>query len=509
VLCARPGRRYARSIARAGIRRTGAFATLFLPLDRGSSEFLQGQICAGLRQAVSTGLLAPGARLPSTRSLAAELDVSRTTVVAALVQLIEEGYLVARERSGTFVADEVPGVAPALPPMLEPDDAVPVRLSHRAQELARAATALHSAQPRPRAFRLARPALDAFPVREWNRILSRRAARVTIAQLDYGQESPELRAVIAEVAGSARGMRVHADQVLLFGGGQRALEFAATAMLDRGEAAWMEDPGYPGARAVLRSSGAEVAYVPVDRQGMVVADGQAAAPTARLVYTTPSCQFPLGVTMSIERRQELLAWAGRAGACVVEDDYDAEFRHRGAPLASLAGLDRSGRVLYVGSFSRTLFPSLRLGYLIVPAALVDRLRAARAAMEEQLPALVQLAVADFIAEGHFARHLRRMRVLYRERREALLAAAESVGLAIRPTESGLHVIADLAPEADASAVAAAAARRSVEVAPLSLFHADGRACPPALVLGFGAVDAPSVRPAMLELAAAIAETAPS
>jgi GntR family transcriptional regulator / MocR family aminotransferase len=501
--------RYARSIARAGIRRTGAFASLFLPLDRGSPEFLQGQICAGLRQAVSAGLLAPGARLPSTRALATELDVSRTTVVAALVQLIDEGYLVARERSGTFVAVDLPSGGPtdALPTGPPATGAAPVRLSRRADELARAATALHSAKPRPRAFRLSRPALDAFPVREWSRILSRRAGRVTVAQLDYGQESPELRAVIAELASSARGMRVHADQVLLFSGGQRALEFAATALLDPGEAAWMEDPGYPGARTVLRSSGAEVTFVPVDVEGMAVAAGEATAPGARLVYTTPSCQFPLGVTMSRSRRQELLAWAERSGACIVEDDYDAEFRHRGAPLASLAALDRSGRVLYVGSFSRTLFPAVRLGYLIVPPALVDRLRAARAAMEEQLPALVQLAVADFIAEGHFARHLRRMRVVYRNRREAVLAAADDIGLAVRPTDSGLHVIADLAPGTDAAAVAEAAARRGVEAAPLSLFYADGRARPAALVLGFGAVDPASVGPAMTELAAAIAECA--
>ncbi len=481
-------------------------------LDRSSARFLQQQICDGLRQAVASGLLAPGSRLPSTRALASELDVSRTTVVAALLELTDEGYLTARERSGTFVATELPADAVVPAAAAAPPVASPPRLSRRVEELASAATPLHSPDRRPRAFRLSRPALDAFPVREWSRILSRRAARISLAQLDYGPESPELRAAIAELVSSGRGLRAHADHVLLFSGGQRALEFAVTAVLDPGEAAWMEDPGYPGARSALRAAGAAIAPVPVDEAGLMVGAGEASAAGARLVYSTPSCQFPLGVTMSPARRQELLAWASRADACVVEDDYDAEFRRAGAPVAPLAALDPSGRVLHVGSFSRTMFPALRLGFIVAPPALVDRLRRARATLEEQLPTLVQVALADFIAEGHFARHLRRMRVLYRARHEALVAAARAVGcerLTLRPTQSGLHVIADLAAGVDPVAVSAAAARRGVEAAPLSLFHDDSRAAPAALVLGFGAVDPKSARAAMNELAAAIDEVARS
>ena len=492
-------------IERARTTRIGAIASLYLRLDRSHEGHLQEQLCHGLRQAIATGALAPGTRLPSTRALAADLAVSRTTVVASLVQLIEEGYLVARERSGTFVAQELPAerIAAGPPPL----QTSPVRLSRRIEDLARATTAPHSAGPRPRAFRLSRPALDAFPVREWSRILSRRAARVSAAQLDYGPESPELRAAIAQLVSSGRGMQVDADQVLLFGGGQRALEFAAAAVLDPGQRAWMEDPGYPGARQVLLSAGASVADVPVDQDGLVVEAGEAMAGNARLVYTTPSCQFPLGVTMSQARRAQLLAWADRADACIVEDDYDAEFRHAGPPVASLAAQSSTGRVLHVGSFSRTMFPAIRLGFLIAPVGLADRLRAARTSMEEQLPSLIQLALADFIAEGHFARHLRRMRVLYRARREALLAAMEACGrLRVRPTESGLHVIADLAPGVDATAVSAAAARRGVEAAPLSLFCAGG-AGPAALVLGFGGVNPARARAAMDELSAAIDEAA--
>ncbi|HWM88680.1 MAG TPA: PLP-dependent aminotransferase family protein [Kofleriaceae bacterium] len=487
--------------------RAGAIAFLHLGLDRSSPHNLQEQLCAGLRQAISDGSLAPATRLPSTRSLAAQLGVSRTTVVAAVLQLVEEDYLVSRERSGTFVAREPPALTIAVAEAVTAPNGSSLQLSRRFEELARAATSLTSMKPRPRAFRLSRPALDSFPVREWSRIMSRRSARVTAPQLDYGPESRELQAVIADLVSSGRGLRAQADQVLLFAGGQRALEFAVAAVLDPGQSAWMEDPGYPGARSVLRAAGASVTCVPVDQEGMVVVAGQEMAGDARLVYTTPSCQFPLGVTMSPARRQQLLAWAAQANACIVEDDYDAEFRHAGPALASLAGMDRSGRVLYMGSFSRTMFPALRIGFLVAPPALVDRLRAARATMEEQLPSLAQLALADFIAEGQYARHLRRMRVLYRARREALLSAAADAGgkLRVRPAESGLHVIADLPEGVCAAEVSAAAARRGVEAAPLSLFYADGRASPAALVLGFGAVDAKSARAAMEELAAAVDE----
>ncbi|MFP2905670.1 PLP-dependent aminotransferase family protein [Pyxidicoccus sp. 3LFB2] len=493
--------------------RLQAIASLLLRLDRRSKASLQEQLCQGLRQAISTGVLAPGTRLPSTRQLASELAVSRTTVVASLLQLLEEGYLTARERSGTFVAEDAGRLAAAPAggrPRASSDS--PLRLSRRMTELERAWTegVLPAPGARPRAFRLSRPALDHFPVRDWSRILSRRAARISYAQLDYGEEAPELRSAIAQLVSSSRGMRVHADQVLLFTGSQRALEFAVGAVLDRGDKAWMEDPGYAGARGVLRAAGASIISVPVDDQGLVVAEGVARAKDARLAFTTPSCQFPLGVTMSLSRRQELLRWADAANACIVEDDYDCEFRYTGAPLAALHGLDASHRVLYVNSFSRTMFPALRLGYLVAPERLAERLRRARATLEEPLPSLVQLALVDFIAEGHFVRHLRKMKVLYRQRRDALLSAASAAGLhrlKVRRVESGLHAIAELPEGVDAEAVCVAAARRGVEVLPLSRFSADARSAPAALVLGFGAVDPERARDGMTGLVAAIDEVA--
>ncbi len=493
------------------MRGVKAIATLSLSLERGPAALLQQQIAEGLRRAIAGGALAPGARLPGARALAAELAVSRTTVVAALLGLVDEGYLVSRERSGVFVAREPPveGRPPA-PRAPAAAPASPLRLSRRADEQAREAAARESLRARPLAFRLSRPALDAFPARAWGRILAKRAARLSVAQLDYGQESPELRAAVAGLVSAARETRVDPEQVLFFDGSQRALEFVASALLDPGDAAWMEDPGYPGARNVLLSAGARVVPVPVDAEGLVVSAGEAAAGGARLVYATPSCQFPLGATMSLARRRQLLRWAAEANACVVEDDYDAEFRHEGPALAALHGLDASGRVIYVSSFSRTMFPALRFGFLVAPPGLAGRLRAARATVEDQLPSLVQLALADFIAEGHYARHVRRMRVLYRARRDALLAAAAAAGagrLRMRPVGAGLHAVADLPPGLDPVAVSAAAAARGVEAAPLSHYYADPGASPRALVLGFGAVRPERAGAAMAQLAAAIDEVA--
>jgi GntR family transcriptional regulator/MocR family aminotransferase len=471
-----------------------ALASLWIPIDRRAAVALQDQVADGIRAAVAAGTLPAGTRLPGSRALATEIAVSRTTVVAALLQLAAEGVLIARERSGFYAGTPPSPVARA--PAVACDASLGP--SRRGAELAAAASS--SSARRPLAFRLARPALDAFPVRLWSRILSRRAGRVSIGQLDYAPESPPLEAAVATMLASARGLAVAPAQVLLFAGSQRALDFAAATMLDPGDAAWMEDPGYPGARQALRGAGAVIADVAVDDEGLDVAAGERAAPAARLVYTTPACQYPTGVAMSARRRAALIAWASGAGACLVEDDYDADARLGGPqppPLAALA----PGRVLHVGSFSRTMFPSLRIGYLVVPDHLVDRLRAARAALEEPLPSLFQLALADFISDGHFARHLRRLAGHHRARREALEAAAAKVGLAVRAGSTSLHVVVELG-RLDAAAVAAAAARRGVEVRPLADF-ATRATVRSALVLGFGAVPPEQMAAPVAELARAL------
>jgi GntR family transcriptional regulator/MocR family aminotransferase len=267
----------------------------------------------------------------------------------------------------------------------------------------------------------------------------------------------------------------------------------------------MEEPGYPGARSALRAAGARIVPVRVDAEGLDVEQGARRAPDARLVYVTPSHQYPLGVPMSLPRRLALLRWAQASRAWVIEDDYDSEFRYGARPIPCLHGLDADGRVIYVGSFSKTLFPALRLGFLIVPTDLRDRLVAARAAADQHPPTIDQAVLADFIVGGHFARHLRRMRVAYRERLHAMMTAAERhVGgaLRVRPVQTGLHALADL-DGVDAARVAGEAAARGVEVAPLSAYFAERPRHGEGLVLGFAAVRPDAARRGMERLALAI------
>jgi GntR family transcriptional regulator/MocR family aminotransferase len=467
---------------------------------------LQQQIYGSIRRAILEGIVVPGVRLPSSRALAADLGVSRTTTLLALQQLQAEGYLAARRGSGTRVADELP------------DDLVERRgvrrvrpqhpaLSRRGAALVAAPTGARRLAGPPRAFRLGTPALDLFPVGLWSRLVSRRLRSVTAAQLDYGDSAglPALREAIAEHVQTARGTRCDAGQVMIVAGAQQGFELACRLLLDPGGRAWMEEPGYPGARSALRAAGARIVPVPVDGEGLDVEQGTRRAGDARLVYVTPSHQYPLGVPMSLTRRLALLGWARAARAWVIEDDYDSEFRYGARPIPCLHGLDVDGRVIYVGSFSKTLFPALRLGFLIVPPDLQEGLVAARAAADQHPPTLDQAVLADFILEGHFARHLRRMRVAYRERLEALTAAAERYcrgALRVRPVRTGLHALADL-QGVEAGRVAQEALARGVEATPLAAYFARCRRAPNGLVLGFGAVRPDAARHGMERLAAAI------
>jgi GntR family transcriptional regulator/MocR family aminotransferase len=295
--------------------------------------------------------------------------------------------------------------------------------------------------------------------------------------------------------------------VFVVSGAQRAMDLLCHLLLDPGDEAWMEEPGYPGARSALVAAGARIHPVPIDADGLDVDAGARRGPQARLVYVTPSHQFPLGVPMSLPRRLALLKWASAAGAWVIEDDYDSEFRYGARPIPCLHGLDGDGRVVYVGSFSKTLFPSLRLGFMIVPHDLHDELLAVRRAGEVHPPRLDQAVLADFMLGGHYERHLRRVRAAYRERLEALEHAAErrcAGALRLRPVKTGLHGVADLV-DADARRVHEAAARRGVEVMPLADYYF-GRSQPQnALVLGFGGVRADSLDDGMQRLAAAIVD----
>ncbi|HEU4565960.1 MAG TPA: PLP-dependent aminotransferase family protein [Gemmatimonadaceae bacterium] len=485
-------KRQAETEGRHAARRAPDAPVVLVALEPASGRPLHRQVYDGLRDAILAGRLPPGARLPSTRALAADLGVARNTVTLAFDQLRAEGYVTGARGGGTRVRSAVPdallglragGAASASRAEARRAGERPreVRVSARAAALAAAgATIVRRGVTPPVPFRIGVPALDAFPARLWARLTARRWRRggVRLGDADPAGERA-LREAIAAYVANARGARCTPDQVVVVSGTQQALDLAARVLLDPGDAAWVEDPGYIGAHAPLAAAGARLVPVPVDDQGLDVPAGERAAPRARLAYVTPSHQFPLGAVMSAPRRLALLAWARRADAWVVEDDYDSEFRYTGRPLPCLQGLDEErrapgeqARVVYVGTFSKSLAPGLRLGYLILPEELVDAVRAVRAATDRHSSTLEQGVLADFLGEGHYARHVRRVRALYAERQEMLLAAAADElddRLSLTPDPAGLHLVGWLPPGVRDGAVSRAALAEGVEAVALSRF----------------------------------------
>jgi GntR family transcriptional regulator/MocR family aminotransferase len=456
-------------------RRPAPPAALLLPLDPRAPTPLYRQLYGSLRAAILGGGVPAGARLPSTRLLADELGVSRNTVLLAFDQLRAEGYLEGAARSGTRVARALPsGRAPGAG--MRPGLAaarMPQPLSARGRAILECPIpflARGGSPPRP--FRAGVPALDEFPRALWARLTARRWRRPPV--LGYGDVSGfgPLREAIAEYVRAGRGARCTADQILVVSGSQQGVDLAARLLLDPGDTVWMEDPGYAGARTALLAAGARLEPVPVDRDGLVVEAGRARAPWARMAYVSPSHQFPLGVTMSAARRLALLRWAAESGAWVLEDDYDSEFRYDARPLACLQGMDQDARVVYVGTFSKTIVPAIRLGYLVVPDGLIDAFRAARAAADRHSPTVDQAVLADFLVEGHFTRHVRRMRRLYAERQDALIEAIRERlphRLEVTPSAAGMHLVGWLGEgESDVEASERAAAA-GVEASALSRY----------------------------------------
>src|SRR6476469_6472187 len=428
---------------------TRAIDTL-VSIDANSEAPLHEQIYDGLRDAIVSGRLRAGARLPATRMLADSLSVSRNTVILAYDELSAEGYLDRRARGGTFVARTLPDRAMRLrraagQPRAERGLRGSARvLSARGQTIASMLLpASVNTESAPRAFRPGVPALDAFPAELWGRLVARHWRSSPPRSLAYGHSAGyrPLREAIASYIAVVRGVRCTADEILIVGGAQQALDIATRLLLDPGDAVWLEDPGYVGARAAFMAAGARIVPVRVDASGLDVAEGERLAPDARMVFVSPSHQHPLGATMPNARRQALLDWARRADAWIIEDDYDSEIRYRGRPLMSLQGLDRDGRVIYVGTFSKTLFPALRLGYVVVPARLAGVFATARLLSDRHSSIADQAVLAEFISAGHYARHVRRMRGLYAERQDALLeeASRSLAGLVeINRTDAGMN-----------------------------------------------------------------------
>jgi GntR family transcriptional regulator / MocR family aminotransferase len=479
-----------------------------LRLNPAASTPLFRQLYDAIKQAILSGLLEPAMQLPPTRELAQQLAVSRQTVLNAYAQLMAEGFLSGTVGRGTFVSDklpsrgQVPQAAPSVQQLLRP-------LSDRGQRFIGAGTGLNTHSGEPRAFRIGMPGLDVFPFEVWARLEARRWRK---PQHHLGYDDPAgyapLREAIAGYLRASRGVQCTSQQVVITSGSQQALFLVASLLLSPGDAALVEEPGYRGISASLLAAEARVCPVPVDAEGLSVAFAASHYPDAKLVYVTPSHQLPLGITMSLQRRLELLAWAEHNKAWVVEDDYDSEYRYTGPPLASLQSLDKSGCVIYTGTLSKVLFPSLRLGYMVLPPALCEAFIRAKAVIDRHSATVPQMVLTDFITEGHFGRHIKRTREAYAERRAALLDALQmhlADELVIGPTDAGFQFAATFRRPRSDEALIQPAVRKGLELRALSHFYnGDAQATyqperTPGLVLGFAAVRETELRRSVLLL----------
>jgi GntR family transcriptional regulator/MocR family aminotransferase len=474
----------------------------FIPFDRASDVPFYQQIYDGFRTAIVSERLRPRERLPSTRALARDLEISRLPVLVAFEQLMHEGYLVGKVGSGTYVSDHIPDEI-AIP--ISWGESV-VRASQ--PEPPPAAEAVNVRVGRSRGvFRIGMPALDRFPHQTFARLVRRHAAASCIDCLGLGDPAGylPLRAAVAEYVRAARAVDCDASQVLIVSGSQMALHVAALALNAPGGTVCIEEPGYPLARAALTAIGADVTPINVDAEGIDVSAIVELGARAKAAFVTPSHQFPLGMSMSASRRRDLLDWADSNDAWILEDDYDSEFRYSSRSLASLQGMDAAGRVIYIGTFSNVLFPALRLGYIVVPHALVERFVKVREVVDLFPPVLNQLVLTDFLREGHFARHLRRMKTLYRARRDALVDALQLFAadvLTVGNVEAGLQLVAYLADDVDDREVVRLAARHQLMPWSLSECYA-GEGARRGLLLGFGGSDEASLAAGVRELAALI------
>ncbi len=470
-----------------------------IPLDRGARRPLHLQVCDGFRAAIARAELRPGQRIPSSRQLAAALGLSRMPVLTAYAQLTAEGYFEARAGAGTCISRALGGRArPAGGESPEPSRR-PRPISARARRLPRF--------QRPPwfgwgAFGVHQPALDQFPYGAWARLLQRHARRpqgVPVERM-HPAGAAQLREAICAYLLTARSVHCEASQIIITSGSQQAVDLCARVLCDPGTPVWFEDPGYWLARNAFVAQGVRLVPVPVDEEGLQVEAGQRFCRRARLAYVTPSHQYPLGATMSAARRFQLLHWAERNGAWIVEDDYDGEYRFSTKPVESLHGLDRSRRVIYIGTFSKVMFPSLRLGYLVLPADLVPAFIAMRRAADICPSYWLQAALADFIAEGHFARHIQRTRRVYAERQAALvelLRARLSAEWKLYGEGAGLHLtMATSRRGCNDVAIATEAARQELRLWPLSPAYWR-RPRLQGFTLGFGSVE-PNAMPAAVE-----------
>jgi GntR family transcriptional regulator/MocR family aminotransferase len=485
---------------------------LLPPLDATSPVPLYDQLYVRLRDAILEGRLRQGKKMPSTRALCEQLSVSRNTVLAAYSQLRAEGYVGTRSGSGTYVATDLPedllSARPRAPVATRAGD--PSLISRRGQLIVDSNPVPRRNWSRLEPFYPGIPAFDLLPLDIWRRLLSRHMRQQrTMPLFHYGPAEGlgRLRDVIADYLVTSRGASCTPDQIIVVSGSQQAVDLAARVLLDPGDAVWFEDPGWHGARSAFLAAGAKVVPVPIDHDGLDLAEAKRTTPDARLAHVTPSHQFPLGVTMGLVRRLGLLDWAATSSAWILEDDYDSEFRYSGRPLPALQGLDTAGRVIYTGTFSKVLFPSLRLGYMIVPEALIEPFRAAHALSDRHTPMIDQAVLADFFLEGHFDRHLRRMRAAYAEKQELMLERLHTRlpdVLEVEPDAAGMHLVAWLPDGVDDISIAERCAQGGISTPPLS-YYMMNRPRRGALMLGYTGVSHPRIKVGVQQLAVVLHE----
>jgi GntR family transcriptional regulator/MocR family aminotransferase len=484
-----------------------------IAVDRKAAKALHTQIYDAYRTAIVTGSLRPRQRIPSTRVLAAELGVSRFPVLNAYAQLLAEGYFESRVGAGTVVSSLLPeqltssGPTSSGPTRNAPAKARFAPPGSGARRVARHPNLRRFQRfpwfQRQGAFGVGQVAFDQFPLHIWSKLVARRCRNMKAESFQYGDRTGVrlLRETLASYLRTSRSLHCEAEQVMIVAGSQQALEISARVLLDPGSSVWVEQPGYRLAQDAFVLNGCNLVPVPIDEEGLDVAAGIRRCPEARAALVTPSHQYPLGVTMSASRRFQLLEWAQATGSWIIEDDYDSEYRYESLPIASLQGLDASARVIYVGTFSKVLFPALRLGYIVIPQDLIEAFLTVRWAMDLGPPSFYQEVLADFIGEGHFARHIRRMRVLYRERRSALVdSIREELGTMVEVLggEAGMHLTVTLPNQIHDLEIAERAARENLWLWPLSPNYL-GEATRSGFVLGFGGTEVAEIPGAVRKL----------
>jgi GntR family transcriptional regulator / MocR family aminotransferase len=466
---------------------------LLISVERKSPRPLYLQIYDSFRSKIADGELRGGESVPSTRELARELRISRFPVLNAYSQLLAEGLFEARSGAGTFVAT-------ALRPQRRADRASHSGTEARRRPISAFARALPKFE-RPSwaehlgPFQVGQPELKSFPIHIWSRLLSRYSRELRPSALQYGNPMglDELREVLAVYLRASRGVRCQADQIMIVSGSQQALDISTRALLDQGEFAWVEEPGYWLVHHVLALAGCRAVAVPVDSEGLDVAAGIKLKSKARAAFVAPSHQYPLGVTMSATRRFQLLEWAHKTGSWIIEDDYDSEYRFDSMPIASLQGMDIHDRVIYTGTFSKVLFPALRLGYIVIPPGLVERFSAVRQAMDICPSHASQAVLAAFIREGHFGRHVRRMRRVYEDRRRVLIEEIDrhfGRSYQVEGAAAGMHFTLLVGNRVHDQDIAQKALERQLWLSALSLSYI-GSSPRQGLVLGYG--NAPSTQ----------------